>query len=169
MRGLISNEAGCGTSPTAHAESDGATPEAQGIWGIFEVFVDTILLCTVTALVIIVSGVPVSGVSFMEITVGAYSSVLGEWARIPLAAAVFFFGFATVSCWSFYGTEGALYLYDKPISKYVFAAAYTIAVFIGGTAREELLWTVADMAIGIMTVINVFTLYLMRKEIKRAV
>ena len=165
MRGLISNEAGCGTSPTAHAESDNTRPSVQGIWGIFEVFVDTILLCTVTALVIIVSGVPLSADSFMELTISAYSSVLGEWSSYPLAAAVFCFGFATVVCWSHYGREGVYYLSKKPFYEKAFCVIYTVSVLLGGLISSEAPWQLADLAIGAMTVINLLVLFWCRREI----
>ncbi len=166
MRGLISNEAGCGTSPTAHAESDTKSPAAQGVFGIFEVFVDTILLCTVTALVIIVSGVPLEGTSFMEITVSSYSAVLGEWSSYLMSAAVLCFGFATVICWSHYGVAGVSYLSEKPTVKRIFCVVYALSVFLGGVSVSGLSWQIADLAIGMMTVINLFALFLMRKEIK---
>lgn len=166
MRGLISNEAGCGTSPTAHAEADTKSPAAQGVFGIFEVFVDTILLCTVTALVIIVSGVPLEGVSFMEMTLSSYSAVLGEWSSYIMSAAVLCFGFATVICWSHYGMAGVAYLSEKPTVKRIFCLVYALSVFFGGVSVSEFSWQIADLAIGAMTVINLFALFLLRKEIK---
>ncbi len=166
MRGLISNEAGCGTSPTAHAEADTKAPAVQGVFGIFEVFADTILLCTVTALVIIVSGVPLDGASFMEITVSAYSSVLGEWSAYFMSASVLCFGLATVLCWSHYGSAGVGYLKDSPWTKSVFCIVYAMSVFLGGIISSELSWQIADLCIGAMTVINLAVLFLMRREIK---
>lgn len=165
MRGLVSNEAGCGTSPTAHAESKNALPATQGIWGIFEVFVDTILLCTVTALVLIVSGVPLEGESFMDMTLSAYASVLGGWSSYLLAAAVLCFGFATVVCWSHYGNEGVYYLSEKPWAKKAFCIVYVCSVLLGGFVSSGAPWQLADLAIGAMTVINLFVLFLARKEI----
>lgn len=165
MRGLISNEAGCGTSPTAHAESDATVAARQGIWGIFEVFVDTILLCTVTALVIIVSGVPLGGGDFMEITLGAYSSVLGAWSEYIVAAAVFCFGFATVICWSHYGAEGVYYICPRPAARMIFLLLFSVAVFLGGILGSDMAWQTADLAVGAMTVINLLVLLFGQKEI----
>ena len=165
MRGLISNEAGCGTSPTAHAECENSSPAVQGVWGIFEVFVDTILLCTVTALVIIVSGVPLAGEGYMELIISAYSAVLGTWSADILAVAVLCFGFATVVCWSHYGREGVYFLSKKPAAAVLFCGMYILSVLFGGVISSELPWQLADLAIGAMTVINLLSLLFSRKEI----
>lgn len=165
MRGLISNEAGCGTSPTAHAEAEGGAAAAQGVWGIFEVFVDTVVLCTVTALVLIVSGVPLEGGALMEMTLSAYSSVLGEWSVYLMSAAVVCFGFATVVCWSHYGKEGAYYLSGRPAAKKCFLLAFVLSVLFGGTVTSGAAWQLADLAVGAMTLINLFALVLSAKEI----
>lgn len=165
MRGLISNEAGCGTSPTAHAEADAPVAARQGIWGIFEVFVDTILLCTVTALVIIVSGVPLNTGDFMGITLRAYSSVLGGWSEYIVSAAIFCFGFATVICWSHYGTEGVYFLCPRPVAKRSFALLFAVAVFLGGVIGSDMAWQTSDLAVGAMTVINLLILLLAEREI----
>ena len=173
MRGLVSNEAGCGTSPTAHAEADAASPSAQGVFGIFEVFVDTILLCTLTALVIIVSGVEVEGGRLMSMTMDAYSSILGEWSEYLLTGAVFCFGLATVLCWSHYGAESVSYLTESRAVKRGFSLLFCITVFLGGIISSEAAWQSADLAIGLMTLINLVALLLGEKEIaeetKRAI
>lgn len=166
MRGLISNEAGCGTSPAAHAVSGNRSPASQGIWGIFEVFVDTILLCTLTALVIIVSGVPTDTGEFMMITVDAYSSVLGAPAAYFMAVAVLFFGFATVICWSHYGMESVHYLTKNKRWMSAYIALYVLSVFLGSYIDSQLAWQAADLAVGGMTVINVPVLLAMRKEVR---
>ncbi len=166
MRGLISNEAGCGTSPTAHSESNGVSPSAQGVWGIFEVFIDTIVLCTATALVIIVSDVSLDESAISQITSNAYAAVLGELSRYVMSVLVAFFGFATVICWSHYGMEGGKYFSERPAAGYIFTAAYIFSVIAGGILSPEILWQIADLSIGGMTVINISVLFLCRKEIK---
>ena len=165
MRGLISNEAGCGTSPTAHAESEPSCAARQGIWGIFEVFVDTILLCTVTALVIIVSGVPLDASDLMGVTLRAYSSVLGAASEYVVSLSIFCFGFATVICWSHYGAEGVYYLCPRPAARRAFTALFAVAVFLGGIFSADTAWQTADLAVGAMTVINLFVLLLGEREI----
>ncbi len=166
VRGLISNEAGCGTSPMAHSEAEKSSPVGQGVWGIFEVLVDTVVLCTATALVIILSGVPTSGKDFMSITSGAYAALLGEGAGMFIAVSVAFFGFATVICWSHYGMVATAYLSNKSLAKKLFVLAYVLSVALGGIVAPEALWQWADLSIGALTLINLFALLLCRKEIK---
>ena len=167
MRGLISNEAGCGTAPAAHAVTACQSPARQGVFGIFEVFADTILLCTVTALVVIVSWgdlVAREG-DFMMMTVTAYSAVLGRFAAIFMAIAVLLFGFATVVCWAHYGLESVGYLSERAWMRRCFIAVYVGSVFIGAFATSEMIWQAADFAVGAMTLINVPVLCLMSREV----
>ena len=169
MRGVISNEAGCGTAPTAHAVSSCRLPARQGLWGIFEVFADTILLCTVTALVIIVSwgDVVAREGEFMMMTVTAYSAVLGPMAAVFLCLAVLFFGFATILCWAHYGLESTRSLSQKPWARWLFIFGYVASVLLGTVVSSEGIWQAADFAIGAMTLINVTVLCLMQGEIKQ--
>lgn len=168
MRGLVSNEAGCGTAPAAHAVSDCKEAAKQGVFGIFEVFVDTILLCTLTALVVIVSYGDVSrfGENFIMMTIGAYEAVLGGFASYFMSISVLCFGFATIVCWAHYGIESVDYLTKKRFAKPLFIAVYCLSVFAGAFAASEWIWQSADLAIGVMTVINVPVLFLCGKEIK---
>jgi AGCS family alanine or glycine:cation symporter len=168
MRGLVSNEAGCGTAPAAHAVSDCKEPARQGVFGIFEVFVDTILLCTLTALVVIISYGEVAhfGENFIMMTIGAYEAVLGSFASYFMSIAVLCFGFATIICWAHYGIESVDYLTQRRFAKPVFIGAYCLSVFVGAFAASEWIWQSADLAIGVMTLINVPVLFLSRAEIK---
>ncbi len=170
MRGLISNEAGCGTAPTAHAVSDCREPAKQGVWGIFEVFADTIVLCTVTALVVIVSYPEASVLApdYMMMTVTAYSAVLGDFAAYFMSVAVLFFGFATILCWAHYGMESTAYLSGSKLARTGFRWVYTISVFVGSFAAADVIWQAADFAVGAMTLINVSVICVMNKEVKRA-
>lgn len=168
MRGLLSNEAGCGTSPFAHSASSTEDMEKQGIMGIAEVFVDTLVLCTATALVIIL-GMGDRGLTFkgdpMVLTLLSYSSVLGTFSEPILTVGVIFFGFATVICWSHYGLECVRYFTRSKAAEYIFVIVYCIASFLGCIFQSSLAWGIADISIGAMTVINVIVLFLMRKEI----
>lgn len=171
MRGLMSNEAGCGTAPTAHAAAECDSPAAQGFWGLFEVFVDTILLCTLTALVIIVS---VMGggdaMSFssdpMMMAIKAFSSVLGGWSEYYMAISVLLFAFATIVCWAHYGKESVTFLTKRQSLAAVYIILYSLFVFIGALTAPKSAWLAADLALGTMTIINLIILFLMRKEIK---
>ena len=169
MRGLISNEAGCGTAPTAHAVSNARIPAEQGFWGIFEVFIDTIVLCTMTAIVVVISYPQVShyGNNFIMMTISAYSNVLGDFAKYFLVIAVLCFAFATVICWAHYGLECTNYLSKKIYMKKIFVWIYSIAVICGALFEADWIWEFADLAIGAMTFINVIVICLMSNEVKR--
>ena len=169
MRGLISNEGGCGTAPAAHATSNCRYPAKQGVWGILEVFCDTILLCTVTALCVIVSWgdtVAKEG-SFMMMTVRAYSMVLGAPAAVFLSVAVLLFGFATVICWGHYGRESVRYLSRKPWAERGFYLIFSFSVLMGAFAEADMIWTLTDFAVGAMTLINLCLLCLGAREVRR--
>lgn len=166
MRGLLSNEGGCGTAATAHAEADAKSPAHQGVWGVFEVFVDTVVLCTATALVILVSGVDTTYGGVMT-TIWAYSSVLGNFAAWFFAAAVFCFGYATLLCWGSYGMESVRFLSDKRRWRILYVLAFGACILLGVGGAPEPVWGIADFAIASMTVINLCVLILLRKEVRR--
>ena len=170
MRGVISNEAGCGTAPAAHAVSNTKSPARQGVWGIFEVFADTIVLCTMTALVIIVGYDAASMYTedFMMMTISAYGSALGNYASVFLAIAVLFFGFATVICWAHYGAECASYFSkSERVGGKWFSIAYCLFAFLGAFISTDMIWQITDFAIGAMTLINLAVLFMMSGEVKR--
>jgi AGCS family alanine or glycine:cation symporter len=166
MRGILSNEAGCGTAPAAHAVSNCREPARQGMWGIFEVFVDTILLCTLTAVVIIIGfdSTDPAG-DFMMLTVDAYESVLGDIAGYFLAIAVLLFGLATVLCWAHYGTEGVGYFSKRKFIKYAFSFSYSLCVVLGAVVSTDLLWEAADLSIGVMSAINISVLLIFNSKV----
>lgn len=168
MRGLVSNEAGCGTAPTAHAASNVKMPAKQGLWGIFEVFVDTILLCTLTALVIILAGdgVLIYAENPMMMAVKAYSSVLGVWSEYYMCISVLLFAFATIVCWAHYGKESLRAISRGRATVPIFIIVFCVAVFIGSVAAPSFAWLVADLSIGIMTIINLPILCANLREIK---
>ncbi|MBQ9132011.1 MAG: sodium:alanine symporter family protein [Clostridia bacterium] len=168
MRGLLSNEAGCGTAPTAHAAADASSPASQGVWGILEVFVDTVLLCTVTALVILVSAGEVwhLGENGVMMALGAYACVLGDWASCFLAAAIFCFGYATVLCWAGYGMESLRAVSGKKRWRILYLAAFGCCTVLGAVIAPEQVWWLSDFAITALTTVNLWMLVLMRREIR---
>ena len=168
MRGLLSNEAGCGTAPTAHAAAHTQSPAAQGVWGIFEVFVDTILLCTATALVILVSfdDVEMLGSDAVMMTIRAYSAVLGGWSEWFFCAAILCFGYATVLCWANYGMEALLFLTVKKRWRALYVLMLGVCIVLGAVIAPDSVWTVADFAIAWLTALNLLMLVLMRREVK---
>ncbi|MBQ2255493.1 MAG: sodium:alanine symporter family protein [Clostridia bacterium] len=169
MRGLVSNEAGCGTAPIAHACANTDHPAKQGFWGIFEVFADTLVLCSMTALVILVSydKVQTYGDNSIMMTVRAYTCVLGEWSGYFLCAMVLFFGFATVVCWGHYALEALSYLTESRGVRIGFICVFSLGAAVGTVVAPTALWQVADLAIGAMTLINLAVLLLMQGEVRR--
>lgn len=167
MRGLLTNEAGCGTAPTAHACADTDSPAAQGVWGIFEVFVDTILICTATALVILVN-VPDLGAfgdNAVMMTIHAYSVTLGGWSEFFFLAAILCFGYATVLCWASYGMESVRVLTSKKPAKILYLFLFFLSILIGAVAVPAAFWPISDFAIASLTLINLCMLICMRREI----
>ena len=169
MRGILSNEAGCGTAPTAHASASTDSPAAQGVWGIFEVFVDTIVLCTMTALVILLAfpNLHDFGLSPVLMTVRAYSSVLGTWAGYFLCAAIFCFGYATVICWAGYGAESLRAITKRKRYLSIYFLLFGICLLLGVHSAPNYVWDIADFSISSLTVINLAVLILLRREIKQ--
>lgn len=172
MRGLMSNEAGCGTAPTAHAAAECQSPAAQGFWGIFEVFVDTILLCTLTALVIIVATLGGGNIlSFgddpMMMAIKAYSSVLGTWSEYYMALSVLLFAFATIVCWAHYGKESLSYITQKRAPAVIYLVIFCLFIFLGAISAPSWAWLAADLALGIMTVINLAVIVPQASEVKK--
>ncbi len=168
MRGLVSNEAGCGTAPTAHALADNPSPARQGLWGIFEVFTDTVVLCTLTALVLILEWDSASNFigNYMSMNIAAFSS-LGAYAEYFLAIAVTAFGFATVLCWVHYGTSAAQYLFPRKQTKTVFAFIFSFTTLLGTLVSSESIWMLSDISMSIMTLINLTVITQMWREVKR--
>lgn len=171
MRGLLSNEAGCGTAPIAHAAAESKSPAEQGFWGIFEVFVDTILLCTLTALVIILNYESVSdlGNDGILMAISAYSATLGKWSEYLLAGSISVFGIATVLCWAHYGIECIQYLFKrhKRAASFIYLIIYAGVTVFGASILPNSVWGASDLAIGGLTLINITILLLMRKEVKK--
>ena len=169
MRGLLSNEAGCGTSPLAHASSSAESSAEQGVLGILEVLFDTVFLCTLTAAVIIISyeDACVFAAEPIKMALCAYSSVLGEWIEAPLSLAVAIFGISTVICCAHYARECVFFIFKKRTKAVSRAclAIYAAVIPLGACTSLSLLWHVSDISLGIMTAINVTFLLLMRDEI----
>lgn len=168
MRGLLSNEAGCGTAPTAHACANTSSPAAQGVWGIFEVFVDTILLCTMTALVILVNRDATADYvsSPVMMTISAYAASLGQGSALFLAAAIFCFGYATVLCWAEYGASSVRFLSPRRPWLRAYYIAFLFCIPIGCAVAPNAVWIVSDLAITVLTTINLIVLFRLRKEIR---
>lgn len=169
VKGLMSNEAGCGTAPTAHAAASTGSPAKQGLWGIFEVFVDTVLLCTLTAIVIVLAGGEALELSAdpMMMAIRSYSSVLGKWSEYYICVSVLLFAFATMICWAHYGKESVRCLTDRKAPQMIYVLLFCVFIAVGAISAPSLAWLAADMAIGIMTVINLPVLLSASSDVRR--
>lgn len=169
-RGIFSNEAGLGTGSIAHATADTDHPVKQGFFGIFEVFADTIVICTMTALVILCSGVPVSyGTDAgAELTINGFIATYGNWVSIFTAVALCCFAFSTILGWGLYGTRCIEFLFGTWINK-PFMVVYSLVAIIGATADLGLLWSVAETFNGLMSIPNLIALFLLSGTVVKLV
>lgn len=154
LRGIGSNEAGCGTSPIAHASAENASPEVQGCWGIFEVFADTVLMCTVTALVILISPQYINDYDGIALAIKAFESFYGNMAGVIISVSIFFFALSTVIAWSFYGSEAVYFLSKSKGLQKIYKTAYCIACPVGTVLGLDFVWELSDLSIALMTLIN---------------
>lgn len=161
-RGIFSNEAGLGTGSIAHACADTRKPVKQGMFGIFEVFTDTIVICTLTALVILCSQVPVGygQAAGAELTIQGFISVYGNWVSVFTAVAMCCFAFSTILGWGLYGARCIEFLFSEKVIK-PFMVAYSLVAILGATADLGLMWNIAETFNGLMAIPNLIALFLL--------
>ena len=162
-RGIFSNEAGLGTGSIAHACADTQKPVTQGMFGIFEVFADTIIICTLTALVILCSGTPVTyGVAAgAELTISGFTTTYGSWSSIFTAVALCCFAFSTIIGWGLYGSRFVQFLFRSNKVVRPFLVIYSFVSILGATLDLGLLWDIADTFNGLMSIPNLIALLLL--------
>lgn len=161
-RGIFSNEAGLGTGSIAHACADTRKPVKQGFFGIFEVFVDTIVICTLTALVILCSGVPVGygDAAGAELTILGFTSTYGSWVSIFTAIAMCCFAFSTIIGWGLYGTRCVEFLLGTRANR-PFMILYALVAIVGATMELGLMWNIAETFNGLMAIPNLIAVFLL--------
>ena len=169
-RGIFSNEAGLGTGSIAHACADTKKPVKQGFFGIFEVFVDTIVICTLTALVILCSGVPVGYGEAVgaELTILGFTSTYGNWVSIFTAVAMCCFAFSTIIGWGLYGTRCVEFLLGTKANK-PFMVLYALVAIVGATMELGLMWNIAETFNGLMAIPNLIAVFLLSGVVVRLV
>ena len=169
-RGIFSNEAGLGTGSIAHASSEVSNPVEQGLFGIFEVFMDTIVICTLTALTILCSGVTVNyGVAAgAELTISGFTATYGGWVSIFTAVAMCCFAFSTILGWGLYGARCLEYLASEKFIK-PFMVLYSLVAIVGATMDLGLLWGIADTFNGLMAIPNLLALFLLSGTVVKLV
>lgn len=167
-RGVFTNEAGMGTASMAHAAARVDHPVEQGLMGIMEVFLDTVVICTMTALVILCSGVPIPygtdvGVS---LTTCGFSAVLGDWTAVFIAGALCLFAFATVLGWGLYGARCAQHLFGRDVWR-SFAWLQAGMVVVGSVLNTGTIWLLSEIINGLMAIPNLIALAVLSPELCR--
>lgn len=169
-RGVFTNEAGLGTAGIAHAAADVQHPVEQGLMGIMEVFLDTIVICTMTALVILCSGVSIPYGTDMGITLTtqAFSTVFGPWISIPITIALCCFAIATIFGWGLYGIRCAQFLFGENAWK-SFVYLQAIMAIVSAVMSTETVWMLAETVNGLMAIPNLIVLAYVAPQLRRTV
>ena len=194
-RGVFSNEAGLGTLAVLHGAAEDTTPEEQGMWAMFEVFFDTIVICTLTALVILCverkSALTVGGRVVWRMTAGhvaaesqslqagldgaaltsfCFTKILGRFGGILVSGSMASFAFATILGWYYIGRQMFFYLAERLCSgadaEYFYTILYLLAVWLGCVCRLNLVWIVSDLVNGLMAYPNLLTLWLLAGKVR---
>ncbi|BAI81059.1 sodium:alanine symporter [Deferribacter desulfuricans SSM1] len=156
-RGVFSNEAGLGSAPIAHAAAKTDNPVRQGLVAMTGVFFDTIIICSLTAFVILLTGVWDSGKTSTELTAMAFVTVFGGNGKMFLALALIFFAYSTILGWSYYGEQCAKFLFGYKFS-YFYKIVYSLSVFYGAFRKTAFVWDMADLFNGMMAIPNLIGL-----------
>ena len=166
-RGLFSNEAGLGSAPMVHAAAQTDHPVRQGLYGIFEVFVDTILVCTTTGLVILVTDSWVAGGTGAALAGQAFSIGLpGSWGNIVVTTSLVLFAFSTLIGWSYYGETGIVYLLGARAAV-PYRLLWLVFIYLGAIGSLHLVWDIADTLNGLMALPNILTVLLSLSLVRR--
>lgn len=168
-RSAFSNEAGLGSAAIAHAAADTDSAVKQGMYGIFEVFMDTLVICTLTAVTIIISGIDISfGVKpGAELITSAFATIFGgKAASLFVAVALIFFAYSTILGWSLYGVRCVEYLFGIKATK-VYLALFVAAVFVGSITSVDLVWNLTDTFNGLMAIPNFIALFVLSGVVAR--
>ncbi|MCM1330447.1 MAG: amino acid carrier protein [Ruminococcus sp.] len=163
-RGVFSNEAGMGSSVLVHTETDCAEPVQMGMWAVAEVVLDTVVCCTLTALVILVTGAESSGKTGLAMAAEGFRRGLGDGAAVFTAAAAMIFAFCTLLGWYFYGEKCLTYITKNKGVLFAFRGLYTAAAFVGAVSRLEPVWAAADVMNWIMLAINLTAVLVLSGE-----
>jgi AGCS family alanine or glycine:cation symporter len=171
-RGVFSNEAGLGSAPMVHCTAKVDHPVRQGLYGIFEVFVDTIIVCTLTAMTILASGVITSQpeLTGAQLTLSAFSTTLGGTGTIILALGLALFALSTILGWYYYAETALVYLCKGHYLLKPFKIFWIILIVLGGWGGAAVLnnlWDLSDTLNGLMTIPNLIGLLLLSRELKK--
>lgn len=162
-RGIFSNEAGLGTGSMAHATADTDHPTRQALYGIFEVFIDTIVICTMTGLIILTSGIEFNYGEDLgaALTLRGFTATYGNWVSIFTAIAIVCFAFSTILGWGLYGARCVEYVFKSSKVVKVFLVLYALVAIMGATIDLGVIWGVSDTFNGLMAIPNLIGLFLL--------
>jgi len=166
-RGLFSNEAGMGSAPNASASADVDHPVKQGLVQVISVFIDTILICCSTAMMLLVSGVEgvsgtLDGIPFVQ---AAISANVGEWGIHFITFSIFAFAFSSVIGNYFYAESNILFIKNSKVLLFLFRITCVVAVFLGAQADFALVWNLADITMGFMAIVNIIAIFMLGKVV----
>jgi len=163
-KGVFSNEAGLGSAPIAHAASSAKHPVDQGLWGMFEVFFTTIIICTISALIILTTGVyadPVAsaGLDGAALSIASFNTILPGVGNIVVTLATIFFALSTILGWAYYGEVSARYLIkNQKVATIGYRLIYVVMVFVGAVSSLDAIWMVSEIMNGLMAIPNLIGL-----------
>lgn len=164
-RGVFSNEAGLGSSPIVHAAAETDSPYTQGMWGIFQVFIDTIVLCTLMALAILTSGIDYTGMDGITLSTQAFESVLGKLGSMFVSLSIILFAFGTLVSWSYYGEKSLEYLTGGRFIR-LYRVIYAAITYFGCVMGISLVWELSDTLNGLMALPNLIALILLSDKVQ---
>lgn len=170
-RGIFSNEAGLGTGSIAHAAAHVDDPVEQGYFGVFEVFVDTVVICTLTALIVLIGAgdsIQYGVAAGAELTIKGFTNTYGGWVSVVTAIAMCCFAFSTILGWGLYGTRCIEFLVGSKVNK-GFMIVYSLVAIVGATINLGLLWSVAETFNGMMVIPNLIGLFLLSGTVVKLV
>ncbi|WP_240468743.1 alanine/glycine:cation symporter family protein [Gracilibacillus sp. YIM 98692] len=169
QRGLFSNEAGMGSAPNAAATVYVSHPVKQGLIQSLSVLIDTIIICSATAFMILLTDVYTVGeIEGIQLTQDAMANHLGNWASLFVTVAIFFFAFSSLLGNYYYGQANIEFISEKPIYTTIFRIAFLIMVLVGATSELAIIWSMADLFMGLMAVVNLIAIALLGKIAMRA-
>lgn len=165
-RGLFSNEAGMGSAPNAAASADTDHPVRQGLIQSLGVYIDTLVICSATAFIILVSDIPLdpTATDGISVTMDALANVLGHWAIYFLLIAIFFFAFSTIIGCYYYAQSNLEYLQANDRFMLFFKMLVMVLIMFGSVASSDVVWAMADLAMGSMAILNIIAIILLRKD-----
>ena len=167
-RGVFSNEAGLGSAPIAHAASSTKSPVEQGLWGMFEVFFTTIVICTLSALIILTTGIWETGTAQgSALSIASFNAIFPNVGGIIITLATVFFALSTILGWAYYGEVSIEYLsHNSKTAVRIYRCCYIVFVFLGAVGNLDLIWSISETMNGLMAIPNLIGIIGLSKVIK---